>query len=233
MRGMVRQVWVAAHLPTEPGIGGNAPVVLLDSEREAVVASVVEINREPGRRLRELTRGEGDSNRRRSQCSNSAGEILMTDVTTAMGGPQCIADFGEKEFRSDRRRSGFEQARRFVGPVPLRTAFQNGSGIDDIALQGTLSRSLSVRMVSLLSIEDFRRIRNALAREAKFCSPSRSTLRRISLCSASTERPWAAALPFSERINCGDTFRTVSCAIISACNEARPLLSSMCPLPCG
>lgn len=229
LRDPVRQVGVAAHLPMETCVRGDDPVLLLDGEREieAVVDRVVEVNRKPSRRRREFTRGEGDSNRCRSQCIDSVGKILRVDVTTAMRGPQRIADLGEKELRSDRRRSGFEQARRFVGPVPLRTAFQNGSGIDDIALQGTLSRSLSARMVSLPSMEDFRRSRNSLAREAKFCSPSRSTLRRISLCSASTERPWAAALRFSERITCGDTFRTVSCAMIFACNETCPLLSSM------
>ena len=77
--------------------------------------------------------------------------------------------------------------------------FHNDAGIDHIARHVALSRSRSARMISLLSREDRRRCRNSLAREAKFSSPSSSALRRISLCSASADRPWAAALRLSER----------------------------------
>ena len=213
----------------ETGIRGDDPVLLLDGEREieAVVDWVVEIYRKPCRRCRELTRGEGDSDRCRFQRIDSVGKILRTDVTTAMRGPQRIAGLGENEFRSDERRFGFEQARRSVGPVLLCKATHKNRGIDDIALQVALSRSLSARMVSLLSIEDFRRSRNSLAREAKFCSLSRSTFRGISPCSASAELPSAAALLFSDRITCGDIFRSLSRAMILACNQANPLALSM------
>ena len=96
----------------ETAIRGDDPVLLLDGEGEieAVVDWVVEINRKPCRRCREFTRGKGDSDRCRFQRIDSVGKILRTDVTTAMRGPQRVADLGEKEFRSDQRRFGFEQA---------------------------------------------------------------------------------------------------------------------------
>ena len=85
-------------------------------------------------------------------------------------------------------------------------------------------------MTLLLSMEDRRRCRSALAREAKFSSLSRSAMRRISLCSASADWPWTAALRLSARTTCRATFRTVSCAMSFTCKEAHSLITKYRPL---
>ena len=103
MHDPVRQVRVAAHLLMEPRIGRDDRILLLNRQRkiEAVVDRMVEINRQPGGRRNELTHGGGNHNRRCSQHIRGIGKILTTDVATAMHGPQCVADFGEEEFRSN------------------------------------------------------------------------------------------------------------------------------------
>ena len=196
---------------------------------EAVVDRVVEINRQPGRRRGELTNGEEDAYRCRSQCIGSIGKIVRADFIATTYGPLRIADLGKEEFRSDERGFGIKQARCLVRSLLLHKPFHNDVGIDHIAIQVTLSRSLSARMISLLSMENVGRFRNSLAREAKSCSPSRNTLRRMSLCSASAERPWGEALIFSERMICRDTIRTVGWGMMFACNEAHSMLSIMDP----
>ena len=228
----IRQVWVAAHLRMEPRIGGDDRILLLNRKRkiEAVVDRMVEINRQPGGRRGELTHGEG----------TTTGAALSTPTASARSSPpmsprRCMAHSALQT--SAKRSSGamsaastFSRPRCPVGPFLLHEPFHNdATSIDYLARHAALSRSRSARMISLLSMEDRRRCRSALAREAKSCSPSRSALRRISLCSASADRPWAAALRFSERTTCGETFRTVSCAMSFACNEAYSLLSCIDP----
>jgi len=85
----VRQGRVTTHLLMESGISGDDRVLLLNGEREigAVVVRMVEINGQPGRRRGELTHGEGDAYRCRSECIGSIGKILRTDFTTSMHGP--------------------------------------------------------------------------------------------------------------------------------------------------
>ena len=119
--------------------------------------------------------------------------------------------------------------------MPLRTIFpfyepfRNDARIDGIALHYELSRSRSARMTSLLSTEDRRRGLNLMTREAKFSSLSSSTRRKISLCSASADRPRTAALCLSARTTSWVTFRTVSFAMRYARKKVQSLRLSVAP----
>jgi hypothetical protein len=79
-----------------------------------------------------------------------------------------------------------------------------------IPIHAAPSRSRSARMISLTLTVERRRSRRIFARASKSSAPSRSASRRISRCSASADRPCAAARCFSDRTISALTFRTVS-----------------------
>ena len=110
---------------------------------------------------------KGTPYRCHSQRFRGIGKILAAKVATAAHGPQRIADFREKEFRSDKCRFDFQQGLCLVGPFFLHKPFHDDAGIDHITRHLGLFRSRPARMISLLSMEDRRRCRSFLGSGGK------------------------------------------------------------------
>ncbi len=89
-------------------------------------------------------------------------------------------------------------------------------------------RSRSARMSVLLSTQELRRRRRCLAFSANSASPSSNAARRISRCSASAERPCAAARCLSARTIRSSTFRTVNCGMSRPLSTMYPQYGRIC-----
>ena len=172
-----------------------------------------------------MEHGDGNRQRRRLQCIDRLRQIVRRNVAAPAHRPQCVGDLGKDERRRDTRRAAVQESRRFLREVLIHQPLHHDASIDDPADHAVLSLSRSARIVSLLSTDERNRRRNAAARAAKSSSVPNRDARRISRCSASADRPLAAALRLSAPTTSRLIFRTVNCDICFAFNTSPSLPS--------